>query len=108
MALVATASITLAGTALTFANASAGGDKFVPDENTFLLIRNDSGVSITATIVTPYAPLGLALADPAITVLAGAELAVGPFAPPYWANAAGQADVTFAPITSVTWLPIRN
>ena|SRR5664279_4982388 len=108
MALVASVTPTLAGTALTFANASSGGDKFVPDENTFLLIRNDSGVSITATIVTPYAPLGLALADPAVTVVAGAEAMVGPFAPPYWANAAGQADVTFAPITSVTWLPIRN
>ena len=108
MALVATVPVTLAGTALTFANASAGGDKFVPDENTFLLIHNASGVSITATIVTPYSPLGLTLQDPAITVVAGAELTVGPFAPPYWANTAGQADVTFAPYASVTWLPIRN
>ena len=108
MALVATVPVTLAGVALTFANASAGGDKFVPDENTFLLIHNASAVSITATIVTPYSPLGLTLQDPAITVVAGAEVPIGPFAPPYWANAAGQADVTFAPITSVTWLPIRN
>jgi len=108
MALVASVPVTLAGPALAFANASVGGDKFVPDENTFLLVRNDSGVSVTVTIVTPYAPLGLALADPVITVVAAAEATIGPFAPPYWANSAGQADVTFAPITSVTWLPIRN
>jgi len=108
MALVASVPVTLAGPALTFANASAGGDKFVPDENTFLLIHNASAVSITATIVTPYSPLGLTLQDPAVTVIAGAEAAIGPFAPPYWANSVGQADVTFAPITSVTWLPIRN
>lgn len=107
MALVATVPITLAAPTLTYVAASAGGDKFVPDENTILLIKNASGAGITATIVTPYAPLGLTLADPAITIAAGAEVAVGAFAPPYWANAAGQADITWSATTSVTWLPIR-
>jgi hypothetical protein len=107
MALVATVSVTLAAPTLTYAVASAGGDKFVPDENTVLLIKNASGSSITATIVTPYAPLGLTLSDPAITVGAGLEVAVGAFAPPYWANSAGQADITWSATTSVTFLPIR-
>jgi hypothetical protein len=108
MALVAAVPVTLAGPTLTYAAASGGGDKFVPDDNTFLLIKNASGSSITATIATPYAPLGLALADLVITVAAGAENAVGPFAPPYWANSAGQADITWSLATSVTWLPVRN
>jgi hypothetical protein len=107
MALVATVPITLAAPTLTYVAASGGGDKFVPDENTVLLIKNGSGSSITATIVTPYAPLGLTLSDPAYTIAAGAEVAVGAFAPPYWANSAGQADITWSLATSVTWLPIR-
>jgi hypothetical protein len=107
MALVATVPVTLTGAALTFVAASAGGDKYVPDENTILLIHNASGSSITATIVTPYAPLGLTLSDPAYTIAAGAEFAVGAFAPPYWANSAGQADITWSATASVTFLPIR-
>jgi hypothetical protein len=107
MALVATVPVTLTGPTLTYASASGGGDKFVPDDGTILLIKNASGASITATIVTPYAPLGLALADLAVVVGAGVEVSVGPFSPPYWANAAGQADITWSLATSVTFIPIR-
>jgi hypothetical protein len=111
MALVGTVSVTLAGGALTFAAATApassGHDSFVPDENTILLIKNGTGSSITGTITTPYAPLGLALADLVVTVAGNATVPVGPFAPPYWANAAGQADIVWSLETSVTFLPIR-
>jgi hypothetical protein len=107
MALVPTVAVTLAGSTLTLAAASGGGDKFVPDENTRLLINNASGSSITATIVTPYAPAGLALADLVLTVPAGALFASGAFSQLYFANAGGQADITWSATTSVTFLPIR-
>jgi hypothetical protein len=56
MALLTTRNMTEGdGTALTFSSAAGGGDTYAWSEDTFLLVQNDSGGSITVTIVPTLA-----------------------------------------------------
>jgi hypothetical protein len=71
---------------------------FVNDGQTFLVLRNTTGVPDTATVITPATPGGLALADQPIVVAANATYVAGPFPPQYFNQVDGtvQVDVTTA------------
>lgn len=68
------------GTAITFTAATADGRAFDNEnENVLLLVKNDSGASVTVTIDTPATVDGLALPDQGGSVAAGAIKVFGPF-----------------------------
>ncbi len=78
MALLTPQQISIAGVAPVFTAASAGGDTVPAMERGFIVVRNGSGSSITATVVTPGTVSGLAIADIAVAVAAGADRYIGP------------------------------
>lgn len=87
MATLTRQSIAIAGTAITFDDATTGGDKAAPAEGVKLWIKNDGAVPVTLTLVTPGTVEGLAIADQTVTVAAGAIKAV-PLLPRLYANKA--------------------
>lgn len=60
------------GLAATMTAPNADGDIADCGGGEFATVENGSGVSITVTLVTPGEPYGLAIADRAVTVAAGA------------------------------------
>lgn len=105
MATLATQSITRVGIVPSYAAATGGGDRFTPDKNTFLHIKNGSGGSITVTVVTPRTDAwGNAIADNANAVAAGTEEMMGPFPAESYAatDGTGLADITYSGVTSLT------
>lgn len=105
MATLTKQSITRAAITPTYAAAAGGGDKFVPDDKTFLQFKNGSGAPITVTVVTPGTVEGQGIADLTITVPAttGDKMA-GPFPKALFANDAdgGLAAITYSGVTSLT------
>jgi hypothetical protein len=96
--------------------ASVGGDAFPcgTDERNFLYIKNGAGSgSITVTIApnsrtnakVPGAGT-LSIPTEAISVAFGAEMLIGPF-PAAYADGAGNVDVTYSSVTSVTVAALR-
>lgn len=106
MAVVATQSMPLDGSALTFAAASAGGDRFTPAVGTIMQIVNGSGASITATLVTPGTVDGLAVADRAVTVPAGTNRLV-PLRVVAYQSADGLGDITWSATATVTFAVVN-
>jgi hypothetical protein len=53
MAVLNTQNVTTAGLAVTYQAGASGGDRFLPGERTFLILKNTSGGAIIATIATP-------------------------------------------------------
>lgn len=103
MALLATQSIAPAGLADALAAAAGGGDTFRPDDGTFLRVNNGGGSPVTVTVVTPETSHGLAIADLAVVVPAGASRMIGPFPSHLFADpTTGLASVTYSGVTSVT------
>lgn len=107
MAVVSTQLVSLAGTALTYSAASGGGDRFTPAGNTFMHIVNGSAGSITATLITPNTVDGLAIADRAVVVGAGANVLLLLPAGTYAASD-GLGDITWSATTSVTFAVLRT
>lgn len=103
MALLATQEMALTGTVATYSAASAS-DTFVPDDRTFLHVKNGGGSSDTVTVVTPgTAAGGLAIADAVSAVANATEEFIGPFPAQHYADpATGLATVTHSFTTSVT------
>lgn len=96
--------VQIAGTTPTYNAASAGGDTVPTSDRTWIHVKNGSGASITATITTPGTHSGLAIADVAVAVPAGAERLIGPLTTPLFGDAAAiawsaSASVTFAALT---------
>lgn len=102
MAVLPTQNPTLAGLTPAYSAAAGGGDKVAADGKTFLIVKNGGGAPITVTITTPATVRGLAVADPAVSVPAGAERWIGPFARDAFGNADGQVDIAYSGVTSVT------
>ena len=104
MALLATQAVDLDGLRATYAAATRAGDTFTPGDGTFLHIKNGSGGSITATIVTPGEAFpGAAIADITCVVSAGEERFAGPFPTVDFRDpSTGLATVTYSDGTSVT------
>jgi hypothetical protein len=104
MAQVATKQIVRAGTVAAYAAASAGGDKVTPGSSTFLHVKNASAGSITCTVATPGSVEGLAVADLAVAVAAGAEAMIGPISAGLFRNPVdGLVDVSWSASASVTF-----
>lgn len=83
---------------------AANGNTLVNDGKTSLWIKNGSGVSITATVVSVPDSNGRT-GDLVITIVAGAEFAVGCLDPALFnqrSGDVGQVHVTFSAGTSVT------
>lgn len=104
MATLATQSVARAGVAPSYAAATAGGDKFTPDRDTFLHVKNGSGGALTVTIATPRTDqVGNPVADNAISVPAAGERMIGPFPAEHYADPAdGLAAITYSGVTSLT------
>lgn len=104
MAVLASQSVTRAGTAPAYAAAAAGGDRFTPGSKTFLHVKNGSAGALTVTIATPRTDAyGNQIADNAISVPAAGERLIGPFpAEAYGSTTDGLADISYSGVTSLT------
>jgi hypothetical protein len=105
MATLASQKITRAGIAPALVAAAVGGDRFTPDGETFLHVKNGGSSAITVTIVATEKINGdLALANVTKSVAAGVEALLGPFPKQAFqaADGSGLADVTYSGVTSVT------
>lgn len=93
---------TVNGALLGAVAAAAGGDTFVNNGDTLFYIKNASASQITVTFVTAgTTKQGIAIADVAVTVAAGAEKIIGPFDPTDFNGASG-VSVTYSDVTTVT------
>lgn len=99
---------TMTGQAVTYAAAPADGDAVRP--HTTLLVKNGSGSPITVTLVTGGTASGYAVADPTVSVGAGAEVAIGDFSDPIFRQTSGATKglihVDYSSVTSVTRLAV--
>lgn len=82
------------------AAAAAGGDTAEVGPGKFLVIRNASVSSITATIATTGTKSGLAVADGSY-VVATLDTCIIPLADVF-RGATGRADITYTDVTTVT------
>lgn len=104
MATVATQPVDDDGIAgVTFSAASGGGDKVSCGPHSTLLVKNGSGSPVTATITTPGTVGGLAIADRALTVAAGATGAIKLPAEQYENPSDGLASIAWSATTTITF-----
>jgi hypothetical protein len=106
MAALTTKVVPLSGTAVTFVSAAGGGDTCQTGAGVLLLVKNGDAAPHTVTLVTPGTVNGLALADRAIAVAAGAQQAI-PVSNDYRNPSTGRASITYDGVTSVTVAVIR-
>jgi hypothetical protein len=90
------------GVAPTFSAASATGDQFKNDENTFLHVKNGSAASITVTISSQETCNHGFVHHLSIAVPAGGERMVGPFNRTRFNNDTGNVEVSYSAVTTVT------
>lgn len=104
MAVLTVQTVNRSGLAPSYAAAAGGGDKFSPDDRTFLHVKNGSGGALTVTIATPKTTsFGAAIADIAVSVPAAGERMIGPFPRQHFADTDdGLADITYSGVTSLT------
>ena len=107
MAVLSVLEVSRAGVSGALTAAAGGGDSFANDGRTYLDVNNGSGGSITVTFVTQQTIDGLAVADLAVAVGAGARSKVGPFPPSIYNDANGRVQVTYSGVTSLTVNPFR-
>jgi len=100
MAALSVQSVSTAGTAPTYAPASAGGDTAPVGNGRVLHVFNGSGASVTVTVVTPGTVNGLAIADAALVVPAG-DSGFVPLTNIYRNPSTGLANVTYSAVTTV-------
>lgn len=87
--------------------ASAGGDSFANDGNTFFKIVNGSGSSINVSFPLSGSDVTRAVDGQAVTakvvaVAAGATVDVGPFPKSSYDDSTGSVSVTYSAVTTVT------
>lgn len=101
MATLSAQQITPAGTAVTYAAATGGGDRMPVGPTTFLHVKNGGGSSITATInsITPCSQ-GFDH-DLAVAVAAGADKMIGPIGERF-RDTDNLAGITYTGVTTVT------
>ncbi|MFE2046633.1 hypothetical protein ACFXAZ_38130 [Streptomyces sp. NPDC059477] len=96
----------LTGAAVTYTAAAGGGDTAPTGVGVLLLVKNGDSGSHTVTLVTPGTVNGLAIADRAISVAAGAEVGI-PVTNDYRNPSTGRAAITYDAVTSMTVAVIR-
>jgi hypothetical protein len=102
MADINTQTIAHAGTDVTFAAATGGGDHIGTGPGVLFLVKNGGGSAITVTLATPNNIDGLAIADRTVSVGAGVTTAI-PIATDLYSDPAdAQCHVTYSGVTSVT------
>lgn len=94
-------SMPLGGLQPTYAAAAGGGDQAPVGEKLVLHVRNDDASAKTVTVVTPGTVGGLAIADAAQVIPAGADAFI-PLKSTYRDPATGRAAITYSAATSVT------
>lgn len=80
--------------------AAGGGDTAPVGPNRALYVKNGGGSQITVTLTTPGEVRGMAVADPVLTLAAGASgiIPLGRI----FAGTTGRAAITYSGVTSVT------
>ncbi|MFJ8140653.1 hypothetical protein [Streptomyces sp. NPDC096013] len=106
MAALSTQVPPLAGLAITFASAAAGGDTCLTGAGVVLLVKNGDSASHTVTLVTPGTVNGLAIADRPVPVAAGAMEAI-PVTADYRDPSTGRASITYDAVTSMQVAVLR-
>ena len=102
MALLATQETTLAGLNPVYSSVSAS-DTFVPDDRTYVHVKNGGGSPDTVAIVTPVTYRGQAVADAGGSVTNAQERMIGPFPANFFADpVTGLATIAHSFTTSVT------
>lgn len=94
------------GTALTYTAADPAGDQAPVGAGLLLLIRNESAAEVTVTLVSPGTFRGLAIADAALPIPAGADGAF-PLGTVFRDPTSGQAAIAYSDATSVTVAVVR-
>lgn len=94
---------TAAGLTVAFEPANVDGNSFLPANGRVVHVRNGSAAPVTVTLPTPATVDGLAIADRAVSVAAGAHAAisVGPTAGVY-AQTTGVVHMDWSAVTTVT------
>lgn len=91
----------------TLTTASAASDKFANNGKQYLLVYNgDSGAHVL-TFTSPVTVDGLAVADPTVSVAAGATKLIGPFKPSVFNDSDGYVAVASDIITLQTVLVLQ-
>lgn len=113
MATLATQKVTRAGLVNpTFSACAVGGDRFTPDSNTHLHVKNGSAGALTVQVAATKVPIpNVTEAMAAVSVPAGGEARIGPF--PYdtfvATDGSGLCDVTYpGGVASLTIAVIQN
>jgi hypothetical protein len=103
MAALTTQSIGLPSSLPTFQAAAGGGDTATPGNNSFLVVKNGSGASVTVTLVVPgNDQFGNAKPDLAVAVAAATERYI-PLRDAALADpTTGIVSITYSAVTSVT------
>ena len=109
MATITVQTITESGITPTFASATAEGDVMDNDGKTFLLVKNnrtDTSTTVTVTAQVTSFDVGafgpLTKSNASLTISAGAEGMIGPFAPLAFNTNDSQISITYTAATSVT------
>lgn len=101
MALLSQQKVDADGLTPAYVSAAGGGDTCLPGEGSYIHVKNGSGGSITVTLVTPGTVAGLAVADRAVAVGAGAEAKIL-IGDEYRNQSTGLASITYSGVTSLT------
>lgn len=108
MATLSTQVVSLTGLAPTYGAASAGGDKVIPDDRTFLHVKNGSASSVTVTVTATSADHGLATSNLTVSVPASGERMIGPLYASTFAGASdGLVAVGYSATATVTVAALR-
>lgn len=107
MALLTAQQVGITGTAPTY-GAVAASDTIVPDDRSFLIVKNGNAGADTCTVVIPGAAYGQNRPDVAVNVPAtNGERWIGPFTPDMADPATGLVTVTHSVTASVTCALVR-
>jgi len=107
VALLNTQQVGITGTTPAY-GAVASSDTIIPDDRSFLIVKNASGSADTCTVVIPGTEYGQARPDVAVTVPAtNGERWIGPFTADMADPATGLVTVTHSQTTSVTCALVR-
>lgn len=109
MALLTTQTPTPTGGLVPSYSAAAASDTFVPDDRTFLYVKNTNAATRTIAITVAATVRGQTVTNPAPTIAATTgELVLGPFPADTYANpSTGLCTVTPSATTNVTYAVIR-
>ncbi len=97
MATLAVQNTTKLGAAVTMNAAAAGGDTFLNDGRTVIIVRNAHAANPRTVTITPAGEVEGVAVDPiALVVVALTQAVLGPFPPRYVNNQFGQAAITYS------------